>query len=216
MMCNVEKIKKYFQGGSERTVKAKKNVLYMVVYKGVSILARLLLVPMTINYVDSENYGIWLTLSSMIAWMSFFDIGINNGLKNKLTEALARKDYMLGQKYVSTTYAILALIFIPLMLIFLFVVPFIPWESLLNISPKYGSSLVVAICILVVYFCLNFILSTINVVMMADQQPAEASLRSLVQQLVSLAIIYILTITTSGSLVNLCLALCASPLIVVL
>ena len=215
-MYNIEKLKSYINGGSERTVKAKKNVLYMVVYKGVSILAGLLLVPMTINYVDSENYGIWLTLSSMIAWMSFFDIGINNGLKNKLTEALARKDYMLGQKYVSTTYAILALIFIPLMLIFLFVVPFIPWESLLNISPKYGSSLVVAICILVVYFCLNFILSTINVVMMADQQPAEASLRSLVQQLVSLAIIYILTITTSGSLVNLCLALCASPLIVVL
>ena len=215
-MYNIEKLKSYINGGSERTVKAKKNVLYMVVYKGVSILAGLLLVPMTINYVDSENYGLWLTLSSMIAWMSFFDIGINNGLKNKLTEALARKDYMLGQKYVSTTYAILALIFIPLMLIFLFVVPFIPWESLLNISPKYGSSLVVAICILVVYFCLNFILSTINVVMMADQQPAEASLRSLVQQLVSLAIIYILTITTSGSLVNLCLALCASPLIVVL
>lgn len=216
MMCNVEKIKEYFKGGNERTVKAKKNVLYMVVYKGISILAGLLLVPITINYVDSENYGLWLTLSSMIAWMSFFDIGINNGLKNKLAEALARKDYKLGRKYVSTTYAILALIFIPLMLILLFIVPFIPWESLLNISSKYGNSLVVAICILVVYFCLNFILSTINVVMMADQQPADASLRSLVQQLVSLAIIYILTLTTKGSLVNLCLALCASPLIVVL
>ena len=96
-MYNIEKLKSYINGGSERTVKAKKNVLYMVVYKGVSILAGLLLVPMTINYVDSENYGIWLTLSSMIAWMSFFDIGINNGLKNKLAEALARKDYMLGQ-----------------------------------------------------------------------------------------------------------------------
>lgn len=215
-MCNVEKIKEYFKGGNERTVKAKKNVLYMVVYKGISILAGLLLVPITINYVDSENYGLWLTLSSMIAWMSFFDIGINNGLKNKLAEALARKDYKLGRKYVSTTYAILALIFIPLMLILLFIVPFIPWESLLNISSKYGNSLVVAICILVVYFCLNFILSTINVVMMADQQPADASLRSLVQQLVSLAIIYVLTLTTKGSLVNLCLALCASPLIVVL
>lgn len=215
-MCNVEKIKEYFKGGNERTVKAKKNVLYMVVYKGISILAGLLLVPITINYVDSENYGLWLTLSSMIAWMSFFDIGINNGLKNKLAEALARKDYKLGRKYVSTTYAILALIFIPLMLILLFIVPFIPWESLLNISSKYGNSLVVAICILVVYFCLNFILSTINVVMMADQQSADASLRSLVQQLVSLAIIYVLTLTTKGSLVNLCLALCASPLIVVL
>ena len=208
-------IKSYFSRGSERSVKAKKNVLYMVFYKGISIFASLMLVPMTINYVDSENYGIWLTLSSMIAWMSFFDIGINNGLRNKLTEALAHNDFVLGRKYVSTTYAILSLIFIPLMIIILCTTPFIPWESLLNLSPRFGNSLLVAICILAVYFCLNFILSTINVVMTADQQPADASLRSLIQQLVSLAIIYVLTLTTSGSLVNLCLALCASPLIVV-
>ena len=215
-MYNFNQIKQYFQRGNERSVKAKKNVACMVVYKGISILAGLLLVPMTINYVDSENYGIWLTLSSMIAWMSFFDIGINNGLKNKLAEALATKNYELGRKYVSTTYAILTMIFVPLMLVLLLVVPFVPWESLLNLSPKFGTSLIAAICIIVVYFCLNFILSTINVVMMADQQPADASLRSLVQQLVSLAIIYVLTITTTGSLINLCLALCASPLLVVL
>lgn len=193
----------------------KKNVLLMMLYKGGSILIGLLLVPMTIGYVDSENYGIWLTLSSMVAWMSFFDVGLNNGLKNKLTECLATKNYALGKKYVSTTYAILSLIFIPLMLILLFIVPFISWESLLNISPKYGHSLLAAICILVVYFCLNFILSTINVVMMANQQPADASLRSLIQQITSLGIIYILTLTTNGSLINLCLALCASPLIIV-
>lgn len=162
-MYNFNQIKQYFQRGNERSVKAKKNVACMVVYKGISILAGLLLVPMTINYVDSENYGIWLTLSSMIAWMSFFDIGINNGLKNKLAEALATKNYELGRKYVSTTYAILTMIFVPLMLVLLLVVPFVPWESLLNLSPKFGTSLIAAICIIVVYFCLNFILSTINI-----------------------------------------------------
>ena len=113
----IEKIKGFLSKGSERTLKAKKNVLMMMLYKGGSILIGLLLVPMTIGYVDSENYGIWLTLSSMIAWMSFFDIGINNGLKNKLAEALATKNYELGRKYVSTTYAILTIIFIPLMLV---------------------------------------------------------------------------------------------------
>ena len=215
-MVKLEKIKQQLHQGSERSVKAKKNILYMILYKGISILAGLLLVPMTINYVNSENYGIWLTLSSMIAWMSCFDIGLNNGLKNKLTEALANKDYSLGKKYVSTTYAILSMIFIPLMFILLFIVPFIQWESLLNINPRSGQSIIVAVCILIVYFCLNFVLSTINVVIMANQQPADASLRKLVQQLVSLAIIYVLTLTTEGNLVNLCLALCASPLIVVL
>ena len=51
--------------------------------------------------------------------------------------------------------------------------------------------------------------------MTADQRPADAAFRTLVQQVLTLAVIYILTLTTKGSLVNLCLALCACPIIVV-
>ena len=210
----VEKAKRSIDSGTERSVKAKKNIILMIFLRGGNILIGLLLVPMTINYVDSENYGIWLTLSSMVAWMSFFNIGLNNGLKNKLGEALAKGDIKLGKKYVSTTYAMLCIIFIPLMIILLFVVPVCNWYSVLNISESVGNSLLAAICILVVYFCLNFILSTINVVLQADQNPAGASLRELVQQIISFAIIWILTLTSRGSLLKLCVALCASPLIV--
>lgn len=200
--------------GSERSIKAKKNILSMLFLKGGNILIGLLLVPMTINYVDSENYGIWLTLSSMVAWMSFFNIGLNNGLKNKLGEALATGNLEMGKKYVSTTYAMLCLIFIPLMLVLLFVIPFINWYSVLNVSESIGNSLLASICILIVYFCLNFILSTINIVLQADQNPAGASGRDLIQQILSLTIIWILTLTTQGDLLKLCIALCASPLVV--
>lgn len=210
----IVKISKVFTTGSERSIKAKKNIIRMMFLKGGNILIGLLLVPMTINYVDSENYGIWLTLSSMVAWMSFFNVGLNNGLKNKLGEALAKGDLNLGKKYVSTTYALLCLIFIPLMLIILFVAPYVNWYAVLNISESVGNSLLASICILVVYFCLNFILSTINVIFQADQNPAGASARDLVQQLFSLIIIWVLTLTTKGSLLKLCVALCASPLII--
>ena len=215
MMKVINYLKSYLFSGSERSVKAKKNILQMLIYKGGNIVIGLLLVPMTINYVNSENYGIWLTLSSMVAWMSFFNIGLNSGLKNRLAEALANNDYVLGKKYVSTTYAMLTLIFVPLMLILLFVAPYINWASVLNISQSYGESLLAAICILIVYFCLNFILSTINVVIMAEQRPADASMRDFVQQLTSLLFIWVLTLTTEGSLLKLCMALCISPLIIV-
>ena len=62
--------------------------------------------------MNADNYGIWLTVSSIISWMSFFDIGINNGLKNKFAEAKAMNNEVLIQKYVSTTYFVLALIFV--------------------------------------------------------------------------------------------------------
>lgn len=201
---------------NQRSAKAKKNILQMIFYKGGLIIIGLLLVPVTINYVDSENYGLWLTLSSMIGWMSFFDIGINNGLKNRLTQALAEGDIIKGKKYVSTTYALLCLIFIPLMIVLLICAQHLDWYSILSIPSESCKDILLVICILISYFCLNFILSTINVVIIADQKPADASLRTLLQQLLSLIIIWVLSICTEGSLIYLCLALCAAPLLVVM
>lgn len=188
----------------------------MLILKGGNILIGILLVPMTLNYVDSATYGIWLTLSSMIAWISFFDIGINNGLKNRLAEAFAQGDYNLGKKYVSTTYAILAMIFIPLMVILLIATPFINWNSFLHLPATATEGLLASIAIIITYFCINFILSTVNVVLLADQRPADSSLLQFVQQVTSLIIIYVLTVTTKGSLTNLCLGLCASPILIIL
>lgn len=49
--------------------------------KCISIAVSFFLVPLTLGYVDSELYGIWLTLSSIITWLQFMDIGFTNGLK---------------------------------------------------------------------------------------------------------------------------------------
>jgi O-antigen/teichoic acid export membrane protein len=201
--------------GGERSAKARRNVFWMLFIKGGSMLAGLMLVPITLDYVDNETYGIWLALSSMTAWFAFFDIGLNQGLRNRLAEALAHDDLDLGKKYVSTTYALLTLIFIPLMVVLLLVTPLIDWGRLLNIEVGDPSGFVSAVAIVIGYFCLNFILSTINVVLLADQRPADAALRSFIQQVVSILIIFILTKTTQGSLIKLCIGLCAAPLLVV-
>lgn len=200
---------------NQRTQQAKDNIIRMLFLRGGNILVGLLLVPMTINYVDSETYGIWLTISSMVAWVSFFDIGINNGLKNKLTESLAMGDFAKGKAYVSTTYALLALIFLPLMAILLAITPFIDWQSILNVSNISVQTLACAIAIVIAYFCINFMLSTINIILLADQRPADESLRIFLQQLLTLCVIYVMTISIQGSLINLCIALCLCPLAMV-
>lgn len=185
----------------------------MLLIKGGNILTGFLLVPMTLGYVDSGTYGLWIALSSMVTWISFFDIGINNGLKNHLAKALATGEYDKARMFVSTTYALLTLIFIPLMFVLLCISPYVDWFSLLNIH--HADNLLPSVCVIIAYFCINFILSTINIILIADQRPAEASFRTLVQQVVSLVFIFILTKTTQGSLMNLCLALCVSPIIVI-
>ena len=209
------RLKAFFNQGDLRSVKAKKNIAAMVFIKGGNILIGLLLVPLTLRYVDSDTYGIWLAISSMVAWVSFLDIGINNGLKNKLAEALALGDIPLAKRFVSTTYALLSLIFIPLMVLMLVVAPMLDWYALLGLPASSVNGLLISVCIVITYFCINFILSTINVVMLADQRPAAESFRVFLQQLLSLLVIFVLTRTTEGSLVNLCLALCLCPILVV-
>lgn len=73
--------------GHQRSVKAKKNIFASFIIKGTSILIGFYMVPLTIGYVDKEQYGVWLTLSSVVGWFSFFDIGLGNGLRNKLAVA---------------------------------------------------------------------------------------------------------------------------------
>ena len=65
-------ISKAINKGHKRSVKAKKNILASFMIKGGSIAISLILVPLTINYVNPTSYGIWLTLSSMVGWFWLF------------------------------------------------------------------------------------------------------------------------------------------------
>lgn len=215
MQSSLIKIKSLVNSGDERSKKVNKNIFYMLFIKGGIILTNLMIVPLTLTYVDSTTYGIWLTLSSVISWFSFFEIGLNHGLKNRLAEALALGENRKAKEYVSTTYAMLMCIFLPLMLILFLIIPFIDWQSFLHINIDEVEGFMAAVYVLVAYFCLNFILSSINVVLTADQRPADSSFRQLIHQIISILFIYILTKITDGNIFNLCSALCLSPLAVV-
>ena len=202
--------------GQERSVKAKKNILGSLVIRGLSIGISFVLVPLTINYINTSNYGIWLVLSSIVGWFSFFDIGLTQGLRNKFAEAKAQGDDDSAQVYVSTTYAILGIIFTAVWLIYLLVSQYLDWSAILNVDPEMRPEVTILALIVFTYFCLQFVLRIITTIITADQQPAKSSLIDLLGQVATLIFIGILVLTTEGSLVYLGLALCLSPIIVLL
>ena len=177
-----------------------------------------MLVPMTIHYVDEQTYGIWLTLSSIVSWLSFFDIGINNGLRNKLGESIANNDVERSGKLVSTTYVFLILIFIPLMLLLLVINGFIPWTSILKLdrSLALDNNINSVASIIIIYFCLRFVLSTINIILLADLKTALSSSITFFEQFLVLIILYLFTQFSHGNLLILSLILCLAPLLVLI
>lgn len=196
-------INRKINGGHERSVKAKKNILAAFLIKGGSIIISLFLVPLTIHYVSSDQYGIWITLSSIIGWFGFFDIGFGNGLRNKFAESVARGEHEKARIYVSTTYAILTIIVAIILVIFLSINPFLNWSKILNAPSKMAAELSTLALIVFVFFCLQFVLQLITTVLTADQQPAKASLFNFYGSLFSILLIFILTKTTSGNLIYL-------------
>ena len=207
---------KNFVQGHDRSIRAKKNILASLLIRGFSIAISLILVPLTINYVNASRYGIWLTLSSIVAWLSFFDIGLSQGLRNKFAEAKAKGDDATAQIYVSTTYALLFIIFFILWVLFFVTNNFLNWSAILKVADTLNSEVSTLALIVFTYFCISFVLKIITTILLADQQPAKSSLIDLLGQVISLIFIFVLVKTTEGSLLKLGIALCVSPLIVLI
>ncbi len=210
----VQHFSNLFTKGHERSVRAKKNIISSLLIKGISIAISFVSLPLTLGYIDSSTYGVWLTMSSIVGWFVFFDVGLTQGLRNKFAEAKAKGDDDLAGIYVSTTYAILGIIFISVWLIFIILNNFLDWSNILKVPESMSTDVSTLAIIVFTYFCISFVFRIITTILLADQQPAKSSFIDLGGNILSLLFIIILIKTTEGSLVYLGLALCASPLIV--
>ena len=206
-------LKRIFEGDI-RTVKAKKNIIASLAYKFIDALVYLLLVPATLGYLNPYEYGIWLTLNSILMWINSFDIGLGNGLRNRLASAIAQNNKALAQSYVSTTVFMLAIIMGAIIIIGSIFAPFINWYDILSTTPEKVSGLKEIVYLSFAIFCLNFIFKFIGNVYQAMQMPSINNLMVAAGHLLSLIIIYLLTLTTKGSLFWVAITYSASPLLI--
>jgi len=87
-----------------------KNVSLGVFYKILNMAIVFTTIPLLLNYLEKEQYGIWVTIFSLVNIVFFVDAGIGNGLKTKLSEALSLKNFKLAKSYISTAYISIFLI----------------------------------------------------------------------------------------------------------
>lgn len=200
--------------GEGRSSVVLKNIIASFGLKGISIIVSFALVPMTIGYVSSELYGVWLTLSSILTWLHFLDIGFSQGLKNKLTEAIANDDWEKGKALVSTTYGMMIIIMIPVCLLLEIAIPFVDWTSLLNVDPIYSDEIAKAMYVCIAFACLQMIVNVLVSVVAAFQKVALSNSFMVIGNVISLLLIFILKETCPPSLVVLACTLAAMPILV--
>jgi len=206
----------FFSQGDERSLRAKKNIVVSFILKGLSIIVSLMLVPLTLNYLDKTHYGIWLTLTSILGWLYFFDIGLGNGLRNKFAESKVYGNVAQGRMYVSTTFALLAIISTGLLLLFVIINPFLDWTKILNTEASLAHELGKTVLTVFAFFCLQFVFRLVSTILSADQKPAMSDFLNLCSNALSLGIIFLLTKITTGSLLGVSFAFSVTPVLVFL
>ena len=167
---------RFIKSGTSRSRGIKKNILGLLGLKGLDVGIGYLRFPLTLRFLGNELHGVWLTIGGIINWFGLFNIGLGTGLRNKLAETLARKDYELARIYVSSTYAIISIISFLVFLVLTLSVFVLDWPSILAVSESYQGMLTITLLIVFAFFSVRFVFKLVQTILVADQRPALSQL----------------------------------------
>jgi O-antigen/teichoic acid export membrane protein len=215
----VIKLKTYInlliKGSKERTTKVNLNIAVSFLLKAVSIIVAFLTISFSLKLLDTNKYGIWLAISSTVSWISILDIGLANGLRNKIAEYLAVKNYNEAKIAVSSTYAILFIIMVPILLLFGILLKFAHWNSIFN-TKLDEKELTLTIATVFIGLLLQFFLKPISSILQGDQKIYKSNFILLVCNFVPLIPIIFFSKYLHGSMFVLALAQTILPVFVLM
>ena len=172
----------------------KRSIIYNFLLKFVSIGLSFLLIPLTINYLTITEYGIWITLFTVMNWVNFLDMGLGLGLRNKLAEAVSKNNLNEVRTYLSTGIFSMIIMGAILLILFLIGIQLINLQSIFNTEEISEYDLYISTLFTGIFIILAFVLSLINQIYYAYQKAAITVTIQIVHNLIMLIIVYYLTL----------------------
>lgn len=183
-----------------RTTNVKKQIGLSFVFKFLAIAFNFLLIPLTLKYLGQEQYGVWMTILTVLSWISFFDMGLGNGMRNRIAEALTKNNTIAVKQYISSAYVAVGFIVLIAYILLIIFSGFVDWQHIFNVSSIDNKQLKDVVLLSSFVLFLNFLLSLINQVMSAYQQSSLTGVNQILANGFALLFTYILVMTTKGSL----------------
>ncbi|MFM7135856.1 MAG: lipopolysaccharide biosynthesis protein [Planctomycetota bacterium] len=184
-----------------------------VLGRGVGLLVTLISVPLTIRYLGTERYGVWMTISSIVAILGFADLGLGNGLLNAISTAHGREDRVFARECVSSAFFLLTGFAVLLAFVFAICYPLIPWDRVFNVSLEAGRQEAgPAMAVFFGCFLIGLPLGIVNRIQMGYQQGFVNAVWQAIGSLLALLCLMV-AVWLRGSLPLLVLALAGAPLV---
>lgn len=183
-----------------RTRLASINIMVSLIAKGVAVLTSFALVPLTLRILDKELYGVWLTISSILFWFTFFDIGLGNGMRNYLAEALAVKDYTKAKQYVSTTFILLFLIALSFAIIAIIFLPWLDFQQIYNTTTETQETLESATLTAILLTIAFLAVRNVGTLYVSMQMPAVNDALGVLGSVFTLLAIFLIILSANGNI----------------
>lgn len=193
--------------GRERYRKAGITASASLIQKALTILISFASVPLTVHYLGPERYGVWLTISSLLIWMSMTDFGLaGNALINVLSEANGKDDRLEAQRYTASAIWALNIIATVLAVALIASFRFIPWSSIFRVTTMSSHELASACALALTFFIVGLPLSVQYSIYTAYQDGFLSNVWGIVSNICGLVALVIVT-RIHGGLPQLVLAL---------
>lgn len=175
-----------------------RNMLLSSICRPLSMLISYIYIPLVLNYLGDEKYGIWSTILTIISWVHYFDIGIGNGLRNKLTESLAKRDGK-SRDLVSSAYVIIAIIMTAFAVLFSLAASIVNWETVFGVK-NIKDNLYAVVTVSVIFIAINFVFSLCKNILYAMQKAAVVSASDLAVQILNIIGLLVISRFSDGNL----------------
>ena len=153
-----------------------------------TILVSIVSVPLTVGYLGAERYGAWVTIASVLTFLSITDLGLAASLTNALGKAQAEDAQDRGQRYVSSAFLMLSLIALAVLILANTLAPSIAAFLFPNLQSSVAQTEIVpAVMIALSIFALNLPLLVNARVLAAHQESALANVWNIAGSLGNLA-----------------------------
>lgn len=197
-----------------RTRRVGWNVGVSALCKALVALVTFVQVPLVLGCLGEYSNGVWLTISSLLVWIEVMDIGLGNGLRNKLAEAVAHGRMDDARRVVSSAFAMLFVIMLPTALVLDVAIMSADVYAFLNVDPNEVTGLNEMIAIGVTLVCCAFVLKFIGNVYMGLQLPSVSNVLQALGMSLALLLTWMLALTDNGTLENIVIVNTGAPLVV--
>lgn len=164
-----------------------KNVILSYLIKGFSLLISFLLTPTYIKYLNNQTVlGLWFTILSILNWVMFFDFGLGNGLRNKLTNSFHEEDNLESKKVISSTYISMGAISLLFLIVGISLISIINLNKFFNVTDDFISynNLYLSVFMLLIGTVLVFFFSIINSILNSMQKSGITGIFGLITNIV--------------------------------